>query len=78
MSDGDYETGIERARIKEWLTGDGNHPALNYQMKISPMDDIEMMDTNSPQKRDGKTGKQSRRHQGHEGPARRHVHRRSP
>ena len=43
LGDGDYETGIERARIKEWLIGDGNHPALNYQMKISPMDDIEMM-----------------------------------
>lgn len=67
LGDGDYETGIERARIKEWLIGDGSHPALNYQMKISPMDDIEMMDTNSPQKRDGKYKmKKSRSHDNHE------------
>ena len=36
-------------------------------MKISPMDDIEMMDTNSPQKRDGKYKmKKSRSHDNHE------------
>lgn len=54
LGNGDYETGVENARIREWLIGDGSHPALNYKLILSPLDDVVMMDTNTPQKRDGR------------------------
>lgn len=48
LGNGDYETGVENARNREWLIGDGSHPALNYKLIILPLDNVKIMDTNRP------------------------------
>jgi hypothetical protein len=34
LGDGSYERGIKNARKKNWLIGKGDHPALNYKLRI--------------------------------------------
>ena len=38
LGDGDYQAGIEQARANGWLVGKGEHPALNYKLKIESSD----------------------------------------
>lgn len=37
LGEGNYETGIEKAKAKNWLVGKGEHPALNYKMRFDPV-----------------------------------------
>ncbi len=39
LGDGDYEEGIEIAKQKKWLIGKGEHPALDYKVRIEPKGD---------------------------------------
>lgn len=34
LGNGDYKVGCQKAKAKKWLVGKGDHPALNYKMKI--------------------------------------------
>ena len=34
LGGGDYASGCQKAKDKKWLVGKGEHPALNYKMKI--------------------------------------------
>lgn len=56
LGGGIYEDGIEMARARNWLIGDGSYPALNYKMRIKPLnEDIIISDINTPKRmRDGK------------------------
>ena len=54
LGKGDYNIGIEQARINQWLVGNGSHPALDYGMKITLLDEVKMFDINRPKRtRDG-------------------------
>jgi hypothetical protein len=49
-----YEKGILIAKYRDWLIGEGEHPALNYKMKISPgvdMEELQTYEMNVPEKR---------------------------
>ena len=42
LGNGDYDAGIKKAKEKKgWLVGKGEHPALNYKMKIEGLGDKE-------------------------------------
>jgi len=54
LGNGDYAQGIETARNRGWLIGKGEHPALNYKMRISPgvdIEDLQIYEMNVPEKK---------------------------
>lgn len=61
LGNGDYNAGIQKAKEKNgWLIGKGEHPALNYKMKImadSLDDSFKLEEKDSRQKKDKQTGK---------------------
>lgn len=47
LGKGDYKAGVEQAKAKGWLVGKGEHPALDYKMRIiDKQDNILIMNTN--------------------------------
>lgn len=50
LGKGDYNIGFEQARSNQWLVGNTDHPALDYKMKIIPLEDVEKLDINCPRK----------------------------
>jgi hypothetical protein len=40
LGDGDYEKGKEIAKLSGWLVGKGEHPALDYRMRVEPQGSI--------------------------------------
>ena len=61
LGGGNYKAGIQKAKEKNgWLVGKGEHPALNYKMKImadSLDDSFKLEEKDSKQKKDKQTGK---------------------
>jgi hypothetical protein len=41
-----YKEGIKKAKSNSWLIGNGDHPALNYKLKILPVDSNQLIVAN--------------------------------
>lgn len=59
LGENNYERGKEKAKKNGWLIGKGEHPALNYKMKIIPVGEIAIWEINTP-KKDKNTGQLKR------------------
>lgn len=54
LSKEDYLKGVEEARRRKWLIGKGDHPALNYKMRIIPLEEVEVWEINPLKEYNGK------------------------
>lgn len=59
LGEKNYEAGKEKAKENGWLIGKGEHPALNYKMKIIPVGEVTTWEINTP-KRNENTGQLKR------------------
>lgn len=57
LGENNYEAGKEKAKENGWLIGEGEHPALNYKMKIIPVGEVATWEINTPNKSPGGTVK---------------------
>ena len=61
LGNGDYQQGINTAKENKWLVGKGEHPALDYKMRITPaidMNKLHFFEMNVPEIRLNKKTKQ--------------------
>lgn len=54
LGNGNYEDGVRLANEKQWLVGKGEHPALDYKMRIIVGDEIDEMKLRTISRNDGK------------------------